>query len=305
MLSRTDSSEQSQLLQASLAKLAETTENNSEKYENFEQRLNAIKEAIKTYELEYNNCAQKLINNNQSQLFSIQALNSVANFFAADEKKVDFSEVLQELQNIFLNSVNCLLENSKQSMAMVYSLDNALQELNLVEKIIHQIEQINNKTKYLSLNATIEAARAENNSSSLKALVSEVKELANETHSLTMNMRHQFSSMSNALKETQEIVKSFSQVDINKHIMAKEYIDNVVKNLLENNQQLLEIITNSQNVNQEFSQISTKLIQNSSLHSNIKHDLEALITEMINVNASLSNSNNHHFKNLETQGNAP
>lgn len=152
-------------------------------------------------------------------------------------EEISYVEALGTLQNKFLNSINCFLEIFKQSMGMLYNLDNALESLNKLKKNIVEIEQINHKTKYLALNAAIEAARDENTNKSFQAIASEIRELSNNSNNITIIIHQQLSAINDTLNKTQAILKNIAQVDNSEHILAKEYLDQIVQGILQNHQQ--------------------------------------------------------------------
>ena len=185
--------------------------------ENIYNKVAFLQELVAKYdELAINSSEQgnHLLKYNQAQNTLIQALLANAKTVTVDEKNITLQEALLKLNDIFANSINYLLDTSKHSITMLYSLDKALANLALVEKNINAIEAINNKAKYLSLNTTIEAVRVGDLGASFQVVANEVNELSMETKSLAMNMRTQVSVMSASLKESLEMLKKFAQVDI-------------------------------------------------------------------------------------------
>lgn len=164
---------------------------------------------------------------------------------------VDWVEDLEALQNKFLNSINCFLEISKQSIAMVYILENVLEKLHDVEKSISEIEKINHKTKYLALNATIESVRDENSNKSFQAVANEIRELSNDTHRITINVRQQVSTINSSLDKAQAILKNIVEIDSNEHILLKESLDQILHRIVHNKLQIQESTINETFINLE------------------------------------------------------
>lgn len=264
--------------------------------ENIYNNIAYLHESVAKYaELAMNNSCQcnRLSNNNQALSNIIQTLLANAKTVTVDEKNINLQEALLKLNDIFVNSINYLLDTSKYSIAMLYSLDKTLTNLSLVEKNINAIEAINNKAKYLSLNTSIEAVRAGDLGSSFQVVANEVNELSIETKSLAMNMRKQVSLMGISLTESLEMLKSFAQVDISEHILAKENLDQIITSLLTNNQKIIDGICNADVTNKKSAEITTKFMHEIKFYNEFKNDLEMIIENLINLKNSLHSYSNN------------
>lgn len=242
-----------------------------------------------------------LLHCTQAQNQITQTLLTNTKMVTVGQKNVTLQEALIILNNIFANSINCLLDTSKNAITMLYSLDNSLANLALIEKNINEIANINNKAKYLSLNATIEAVRAGDLGSSFQVVANEVSELSRETQILSVNMHKQISTIKVSLNESLEMLKNFAQMDISEHILAKENLDQIIKNLLTNNQKIIDCIYNADVAHKESTEITTKFMQELKFYNEFKSNLEIIIETLINLkNSSYNYDNSEVAKKFNT-----
>jgi methyl-accepting chemotaxis protein len=242
-----------------------------------------------------------LLHCTQAQNQITQTLLTNTKMVTVGQKNVTLQEALININNIFANSINCLLDTSKNAITMLYSLDNSLANLALIEKNINEIENINNKAKYLSLNATIEAVRAGDLGSSFQVVANEVSELSRETQILSVNMHKQISTIKVSLNESLEMLKNFAQMDISEHILAKENLDQIIKNLLTNNQKIIDCIYNADVAHKESTEITTKFMQELKFYNEFKSNLEIIIETLINLkNSSYNYDNSEVAKKFNT-----
>lgn len=242
-----------------------------------------------------------LLHCTQAQNQITQTLLTNTKMVTVGQKNVTLQEALLKLNNIFANSINCLLDTSKNAITMLYSLDNSLANLALIEKNINEIENINKKAKYLSLNATIEAVRAGDLGSGFQVVANEVSELSRETQILSVNMHKQISTIKVSLNESLEMLKNFAQMDISEHILAKENLDKIIQNLLTNNQKIIDCIYNADVAYKESTEITTKFMQELKFYNKFKSNLEIIIETLIKLkNSSYNYDNSEVAKKFNT-----
>jgi methyl-accepting chemotaxis protein len=158
-------------------------------------------------------------------------------------------------------------------MLMVYILNDAAKNLKEIEKSIRQIEIINHKTKYLSINATIEAVRAGEAGESFQVVASEVRDLSNDTQRLAINIRSQVNQMSSTLNYAEEILQKVASIDMSTNILAKEQLDDMMKGLIDNSQQISNIVNDATRASEQFSKTARDLITDIQYQDRIRQDL--------------------------------
>ncbi len=192
-------------------------------------------------------------------------------------EELEIRQISSLLKETFMSSIDCILEISKQAMVMIYILDDALKTLTHIEKSIHEIEVINQKTKYLSLNATIEAVRAGEAGESFQVVASEVRELSNDTQTLAINIRSQVTEMSETLINAQNILQQVTRIDMSDNILAKERLEVMMEGLVDNSTRLSSISKNVvESVNQS-NQSARELISSIQFQDRVQEEFQNII----------------------------
>ena len=200
-------------------------------------------------------------------------------------------DVSSLLHRTFLESINCILEISKQAMLMVYILNDGTKNLNEIEKSIRQIEVINHKTKYLSINATIEAVRAGEAGESFQVVASEVRDLSNDTQRLAVSIRGQVNQMTETLTHAQEILQKVASIDMSTNMLAKEQLDEMMEGLIDNSEKITTIASDASKASKEFSDTTRQLVTDVQYQDRMRQDLTHIqesIGKIKNIGESLN-----------------
>ncbi|MBA4249938.1 MAG: hypothetical protein C0432_03285 [Candidatus Puniceispirillum sp.] len=192
-------------------------------------------------------------------------------------EEFEIRQISALLKETFMSSIGCILEISKQAMVMIYILDDALKTLTHIEKSIHEIEVINQKTKYLSLNATIEAVRAGEAGESFQVVASEVRELSNDTQTLATNIRSQVTEMSETLINAQNILQQVARIDMSDNILAKERLEVMMEGLVDNSTRLSAISKNVVESVDQSNQSARELISSIQFQDRVQEEFQNII----------------------------
>ena len=210
----------------------------------------------------------------------LQNLSHMAKMVSVNNEEIEITTLSKKLQKTYIDSVGSIIEVSKQAVVMACIQDESLSTLKLVEKSIREIEQINNKTKYLSLNATIESIRAGEAGQSFQVVANEVRELSEDTQQMAVNIRSQVNEMTKILKHAQDILQDITSLDMNKHIMAKDEIDDMISGLLKKNVHMGKITTEVSEAMNSFSKSAAQLVMSLQYQDRIKQDIMAIISKL-------------------------
>jgi methyl-accepting chemotaxis protein len=255
----------------------------------------------KTIELSHQ--FQILANAATEQVNLMHQLSGLAKCIRINEHEIEVSEITRLLQETFINSITCILEMSKQAMVMIYSLDDAIRTLGMIEKSIREIEKINHKTKYLSLNATIEAVRAGESGESFQVVASEVRDLSNDTQTLATNIRDQVNHLSGTLQEAQDILQSVAKIDMTSNLMAKDQLDDMINGLVDNSFEMSDIMQLAMHKSQEFSNTASQLITSIQFQDRVKQDFDRITRDLNHVMSVSEHLKNSTFSTLYESSN--
>ncbi len=146
----------------------------------------------------------KMVSDNAGQ--SADNMTSVA--AATREMNITVEEIARNTEQA-RSVAGQAVQSAHDASAKVDALGAAAQE---IDQVISTIEQIAEQTKLLSLNATIEAARAGEAGKGFAVVANEVKELANQTSTATIEIGRKINAMRDTTGGTIEEIGKISEV---------------------------------------------------------------------------------------------
>ncbi len=166
-----------------------------------------------------------------------------------------------------MENTGLAVEKSEQSSVQVKALGKAADEIGLVMETISDISE---KTNLLALNATIEAARAGEAGKGFAVVATEIKELANQTASATMDISQRLEAIqdststtadgieeiSNVIRQTNSVVGSISQAMTAQHQVTSA----ITENVSQASSGLKEINTNVYQASEGSRQVASEIV---------------------------------------------
>lgn len=149
------------------------------------------------------------------------------------DDKVSLSDFLDMFTDLLTDSVEQTLRISKTAMAMVYSMDGAINNLQHVEKFIGNIQHLNNKARILSLNATIEAEHAGEIGKGFGVVAKEMKQMSTEISGLSDDMQQRINTVSSSVREGYSFLQDIADIDMSTQINTKERLDELMQCMLQ------------------------------------------------------------------------
>lgn len=162
------------------------------------------------------------------------------------------------------------------AISMVYSLDEAIESLGVIEKFTARIQDINKQNNLLAMNAKIEAARAGEAGHGFAVVASEVRQVSKEINALSAEMRGNITKVADSVRKGYKTLQEVATTDMSENINAKEKLDLLMEALLKQNGSFREILQGSANASRElattisgmtmtmqFQDRNSQLIQNS------------------------------------------
>lgn len=162
-----------------------------------------------------------------------------------DGKKVPIEEIASLLEATLSNVVKKILFLSKESMAMVYALDDLNTNVGRVETCMAEMRKINSTTSLLALNARMEAERAGRAGAAFGVVASEVRELSKATQGLTGSMGQELASITAGIQNGHATLKRVATVDMSDNVLAKERLEILLGALLQRSQNLSAIVADA------------------------------------------------------------
>ncbi len=132
---------------------------------------------------------QQLAENAMQQSSRIDTIIAKQSTVMIGERSCTLQEVMADVDQSLSKLVNRTLEAARESVAMIYALDDVMKDVSNIEKLVDDVEHINKQTNFLAMNALIEAQRAGDAGASFAVVAKEMRNLANEIRGLAEKTR--------------------------------------------------------------------------------------------------------------------
>lgn len=148
-------------------------------------------------------------------------------------ERVALTGVASELQGALAELVRKIIFLSSRGMAMVYALEDVLEEVRQVRRSVANIEKLNSQTNLLALNAKIEAVHAGDAGRGFAVVANEVRQLAQRTNEISGDLHQRISRVTAGLDNSFNLLKEISTIDMSEeNIFANERINIIVDSLV-------------------------------------------------------------------------
>lgn len=194
-----------------------------------------------------------LANIASSQSDIVQALVANVGSVIVEDKKMSLEEFVAMFSKTLDDSVTKMLFVSKKALSMVYSMDDAIKNLREITRFSKKIQEITKQTNLLALNALIESARAGEAGKGFGVVASEVKALSQEIAILSDDMRDRTASILRNVTSGFEILKEVATTDMNDNIAAKDTLESLMKGMLKQSEETLQVMQQSADSSREIS----------------------------------------------------
>ena len=188
---------------------------------------------------------QRLAVSAEQQTVRVESLTSLASGIEIEGKVVPIEHITRLLEGTLGDVVEKILHLSKDSMSMVYALDELKANVQRVEKCMAQLDGVNNTTNMLALNARIEAERAGASGIAFRVVADEVRELSKVTQGLAASMKGELKGLTDGIAHGQATLQRVATIDLSDNILAKERLEVLMKGLLRRSASLGTIVADA------------------------------------------------------------
>jgi methyl-accepting chemotaxis protein len=215
-----------------------------------------LPEAAKNVELAAHDLTDRfktLAHSSHTQSDMVQALLENIGTITVDDRNVSIEEFIELFTHTLDDSIAKMLFVSKKALSMVYSMDDAIKNLQEIEKFSKKIQEITKHSNLLALNALIEAAQAGEAGKGFGVVAGEVKVLSNEIAALSENMRSRTDVIMKSMVDGFDILKEVATTDMNSNILAKETLEALMRGLVVQSNESMKVMQESATSSREIS----------------------------------------------------
>lgn len=205
---------------------------------------------------------KSLAQNAMSQAETVQALVSSIGSISVGDKKISMDEFIQLFSKTLDQSISEILNVAKQSLNIVYSMNDAITNLKEIDEFSKQIQTITHHSNMLAINALIEARRAGDAGRGFGVVANEVKRLSSEIAVLSDNMGRRTKSIMKSIMDGYEVLKELATHDMNDQLLAKDTLEQLMKGLMKQSEDSLGVMASSADSSQEMSKTIRGMIMN-------------------------------------------
>ncbi len=189
---------------------------------------------------------QGIAESTREQAETVRDLVSVNRMLEVDGEAMTLPQLASRVGDMLSGVIQKMIHLSSRSVSMVYSLDDVLAELKLVDGSLAQIDTINHQTNLLALNAKIEAARAGEAGRGFSVVADEVRELARNVNSISATIRKQTKAISEGLHKSYEMLHEIATMDMSEeNLHANARVKAMTQCLVDENQRFADALQRS------------------------------------------------------------
>ncbi len=168
----------------------------------------------------------------------VSSMEKQGNQSRSDKKKshITIGEFVVATDTILQAFVEHIVEVSRQSMSMMYRIDDVSSEMLQVEESLGKINAIADLTKVLGLNARIVAAREGQASGAFSVVAAEVRRLAIASREVSGLISDVVVETSGHVDTAKEVVKEMASKDMSFSMEAKNRVDAMMDQISANDQ---------------------------------------------------------------------
>lgn len=182
-----------------------------------------------------------------------------------------FNDEINKLLGMFSDNINIMSEGS---MTLVTALGSLHEKINIIDKLLNDIEGISEQTNLLALNAAIEAARAGEMGRGFAVVADEVRNLSRRSNAFSQQVREEFKLTKKSMDMASRIVGEMASHDMSMTLNSKGRISDLLDDMDQLNHDVEIKLTDSSEISKnihlnvvdaikslQFADITTQLSQ--------------------------------------------
>ncbi|WP_126454174.1 methyl-accepting chemotaxis protein [Sulfuriflexus mobilis] len=139
---------------------------------------------------------------------------------------------IEETQTVMRYFIDIVVETGKESMRLVYNLDDICESVSSIEGLLGDLKNISDQTNLLALNASIEAARAGEGGRGFAVVADEVRNLSRTSEKFSSQINDVVKETSIGIKSARDAISEISSRDMKKVLDSKRRVEGLTEKVL-------------------------------------------------------------------------
>ncbi len=205
---------------------------------------------------------KSLANSATTQSEMVRALIVAIGSIDVKDRKITLEEFIQLFGSTLDDTITKLLFVSKKAVSMVYTMEEAIKNLQEIQIFSKQIQDITKKTRMLALNASIEACKAGEVGLGFAVVADEVKAISTQIAELSQAMTVRSNTIMKSVQVSYDVLQQVATTDMNASLEAKDTLQDMMQGLSMQNKKTLEVMHASANTSHEIAESIRSMVVN-------------------------------------------
>lgn len=217
------------------------------------QELIETAKSIEEGTQELNQKFKELAESARTQGTRVGEIAKMADSIEVNGERISLADSLHLISKAIDDATDKILFVSKKAMSMVYTLEEARNNLTATEKFIGRVQKITKQTNLLALNATIEAASAGKAGKGFAVVADEVRMLSKEIAQLSEEMSGKIGEVVHSVTNSYTTLNEVATVDMSDNILVKEKISGIMDSIMTQSDRMSKVMNENAKDSEEAS----------------------------------------------------